>query len=352
MVWISLIFMVFGLKAAELPRFLTKHAPETLRYISMDGRYAYVQKKPGVLGFVSSFRSVDFISDTNRSDFLVKASRFKKRLAIEVIPNAHDEFNLLKRNRIFVVDYGNSVAREVGQGKAARLHLGDEWISYYDAYEKVIYLQNLVTQKKYDIRLSKKQNPFFVPEVEMLTANTVTYTDINEAGFAVFISFNLQAKSSTVIYRSPQTATRMELCQQDNYLAIGEFPYDGVNRGSKILHIKTNNAINLSGYTTVYNSVEQDIGNIVCLSESIFFVKTLNFDSQLNFKVTEAVKLDLRSQQVEAKSDLKHVNQLIEMDGRVLIPLRGEFLVVEGKNNLGEETLRSVPSREELQIDL
>lgn len=352
MAWISLFVFFISLHAAELPYFLTKHAPETLRFISMDGRYAYVQKKPGVLGLVSSFRSVDFLSVPNQSDFLVKASRFKKRLAIEVIPNAHDEYNLLKQHKIFVVDYGNSSPREVGQGRSARLHWGDEWISYYDAYEKTLRVQNLVTQKRYDIRLSKKANPFFVPDVEMVSSNTLIYTDINEAGFAAMISYNLITKSSNVVYRAPQTATRLELCQQENYIAIGEFPYDGVSRGSKILHIKTSNVINLAGYTTMYSSIEQDIGNIVCLPESIYFVKTMTQDKQLNFRVTEAVKLDLRSQQIEAKSDLKHVTQLIEMDGRVLIPLRGQFLVLEGKFNLGDDTLKSVPNKEELQIDI
>ena len=352
MAWISLIFLVLNIHAAELPRFLTKHAPETLRYISMDGRYAYIQKKPGVLSVVSSFRSVDFLTDTGNSSFSVKASRSKQRLAIEAIPNAHDEYNLIKNNRIFVVDYGNSVAREVGLGRSPKLHLKDEWISFYNGYSRTLHLQNLVTQKKFDIRLSPKSNPFFIPEVEMVSSTTLVYTDINEAGIAAVVTYNLSNQTSSINYRASQTATRLELCSNDSYIAIGEFPYDGVSRGSKILHIKTTSGVNLSGYTTVYSSVEQDVGNIVCLPESIYFVKTLNQNKELNLKVTEAVKLDLRSNEIQAKSNLKYVAQLIEMDGRVLIPLRGELYVLEGQNNLGEDVLRSTPNKEELQLDI
>lgn len=350
--WISLLLLSFSLNAAELPRFLTKHSPETLKFISMDGRYAYVQKKPGVLGLVSSFRSIDFLSEAQSNDFLVKSSRFKGRIAIESIPHTHEEMNLLKNHKIFVVDYGNTVTREIGKGRNAKLHFKDEWISFYDMLEKVIHIQNLVTQKKFEIKLSKKSNPFFIPDVEMISSRAVVYSDINEQGYAAMVSFDLQTLKSNIIYKSSQTATKIELCQQDDYIAMGEFPYEGVNRGSKIQIIDISEIVNLSGYKTIYSSVEQDLGNMVCLPASIYFVKTMNQDKELNYKVTEAVKLDLKTQNIEAKSSLKHVSQIVEMDGRVILPMRGEFFVLEGRSNLGDDTLKAVPTKEELQIDL
>ena len=201
MLWISLFLMAFTTFAVELPRFLTKHSPETLRYISMDGRYAYVQKKPGVLGLVSSFRSVDFLADSNSNDFLVKSSRYKLRLAIESIPNAHNELSLVKNHKVFVVDYGNSVAREVGLGRGSRLHLRDEWISYYNIIDKVIHIVNLITQKKYEIKLSRKGNPFFIPDVEMVSQRSILYTDINENGYSALVGFDLTTSKSNIIYK-------------------------------------------------------------------------------------------------------------------------------------------------------
>lgn len=349
MAWISLFFMIMSLQAAPLQKFLTKHSPETLRYISMDGRYAYVQKKPGVLGMVSSFRSVDFLSEANSNDFLVKSSNFRGRLAIESIPNAHTEMSLVKNHTIYVVDYGNTVTRPVGSGRNAKLHLRDEWITYYNIIDKVIHIQNLVTQKKYEIKLSKKANPFFIPDIVMVSAKTVAYTDINESGYAALVSYDLESLKSTVIYKSTQSATRLELCKSEDYLGLGEFPYDGVARGSKIQTIPISSSMNLASMTTIYSSIEQDIGNIICLPRSIYFVKTMNHDKVMNHKITEAVKLDVKTENVEAKSELKTVAQLIEMDGRVMIPFRGDFLVIEGTANIGNETLKA---KEELQIDI
>lgn len=350
MLWIN-IFLIFTLHAAELPRFLTKHSSETLRYISNDGRYAYVQKKPGVLGLISSFRSIDFLVDSNANEFFVKSSRFKNRLAIESIPYAHTELSLVKNHKIYVVDFGNSMAREVGVGRNSRLHLGDEWITYYDVIDRAIHVVNLLTQKNFKIKVSKKSNPFFIPEVEMVSSKSILYTDINEAGYAALVGYDLSTLKSNIIYKSSQNATRLELCQSEDYLGLGEFPYEGVLRGSKIQQVKLTGVVNLSGFTTLYSSVEQDIGNMICRPESIYFVKTLNQDRSLNFKVTEAVKLEIKTQKIEAKSNLKFVAQLIEMDGHILIPFRGDLFVLEGKNNLSEDILRAAPTKEELQID-
>ncbi len=353
MLWISILLFALSANAQkELPRFLTKHASDTLRFISMDGRYAYIKKKPGVLGFVSSFRSMDFLNEGQQNDFIVTGSRYKNRLAIESIPSPHAEMNLLKKHRIFVVDYGNSVSRLIGEGKNARLHLADEWMTFYDPLEKTIHIQNLLTQKKYEIKLSKKANPFFVPEVEMLAADLIYYTDINESGYSALVSYKLSTKQSKIIYKSSQSATRLEVCSGDDYLAVGEFPYDGVNRGSSIQYIKFQDIVGSAGLTSLYSSSEQDTGNMVCRPDSLYFIKTLNWDKELNYKVSEVVKLEIKTKKIEAKSNLKHVTQLIEMDGRVLIPMRGEFFVVEGSFNLGEDILKAVPTREELQIDL
>jgi hypothetical protein len=91
---------------------------------------------------------------------------------------------------------------------------------------------------------------------------------------------------------------------------------------------------------------------MICLPDHLYFVKTLSTDQQLNLKISEAVKLDLKSKRVETKSNLKSVSQIIEMDGRIMIPFRGAFYVIEGRANIGEDILKSVPTKEELQIDI
>jgi hypothetical protein len=355
MVWISLlILLTCSIWAAPLPQFLTKHSTEAIRFITMDGRYAYVKKRPGVLGMVSSFRSIDFASEAETSDFKVVSSRFKKRLVIEVIPSVHTEYNFYKKNKILLVDWGGSTTKEIGFGTNAKLHLQDEWLTYFDPIDRVVHIVNVVTQKRYQVTLAKKTNPYFRPDVEMITSENLVYTDINEAGLSAFISLNLATSASSVIYRSSQSGTRLELCQARDYLAIGEFPYEGVERNSQILHIPLSSTINLAGYTNIYSSSDQDLGNMICLDRAIYFVKTLSEDKKLGIKSTEAVRLDPATKALEVKSTLSNVSQLIEMDGRVLIPFRGDFYVVEGTSNLGTDQLKpTTPSlKEELPLDL
>lgn len=353
MVWISLILLSLNLYAKELPKFLTKHSLDSVRYITLDGRYAYLQKKPGVLGLVSSFRSTDFISENSSSDFLIKDSRFKRRLIIETIHDFQKEFNVFKNNKISVIDWGKTQVKGIGQGRGARLHMDDEWITYYDTMEKIITIQNILTQKKYQIKLPPKTSPYFQPEVEMVSADTVVYTDSNDKGFAAMIQYNLVTQKNTILYKSTQNGTRIELCQAKGYLGIGEFPYDDIARSSKIMQIQISGSTNLAGYSTIYNSTDSDLGNMLCTENSIYFIKTLTHLKKINHKVTEAVKLDLKTTKVQTVTDMGAVTQLTAMDGRILIPFRGDFHVLEGTANLTDDKLQSpTQGNEELPLEI
>jgi len=355
MVLISFIFLSLShLFASEiLPKFLTKQPLESLRFISMDGRYAYVQRRPGVLGLVSSFKNNDFITDSSRSNFLVSGSRFKQRLIVEVIPAAHIEFNVMKNHKIHVVDYGNYKPREISWGRNPKLHLQDEWLTYYDTNSRILFVENLLTTKKYKIALGVKAGSFHIPDAEMVSSDTLIYTDINESGFAGLIKYNLTSQKSTVLYKSALNATHMELCQDKGYLAIGEFPYEGVTRGSKIMLIKLSDTTNLAGFETIYTSNAQDLGQILCMEDSIYFVKTTKQHKRLNIKTTEAAQINLATQNLKIRTGFSNVTQLSEMDGRVLIPYRGEYYVLEGNANISEDKLKAIPDKkEELPLDI
>jgi hypothetical protein len=345
--------MAFAEKSSNPPKLLTKHAIDSIRYISMDGRFAYVKKRQGVLGIISYYRSVDFLSDAQGSDFIVHTSKSNVRTLIEIIPNTHTNFNFFKMNKILVAKYGETETKEVGKGMNAQLHLGDEWMSYYDPYLQIINIQNLVTQKKYQIRVSKKPNPFFAPDVFMINPEVVIYSDINEQGISAVLTYNLLTQKGSVIYKASQNGTGLELCHGTGYLAIGEFPYEGVNRGSQILKVKTTKSFNLASYETVYSSLDQDLGNMVCLDQAIYFVKTMNQHGRLGIKNTEAAKLNLKDNTVTVRTSLNYVTQLLEMDGRVMAPYRGDFYVIEGEFNLATDALKTAPNpNEELPFEI
>jgi hypothetical protein len=334
-------FLLFPKVYAEAPKLLTKHGVDSIRYISMDGRVAYVVKRPGVLALVGFFRSKDFLTDAQTSEFIVHASQDRVRTLIEIIPSAHSEYNLLKDHKILAAKYGDTATKEVGLGQKARLHLADEWMSYYRPKEKEIVIQNLITEKKYNILLSPKPTTFFSPEVAMINSETVIYTDVNDNGIAGVIAYNLKTTKSTIIFKATQNGTRMEICQGEGFLAIGEFPYDGVTRKSQILTVKTTTAANLSSYETLYSSLDQDLGNMACSARAVYFVKTLSQDKKIGLKKTEVAEAEVKSGKVKIRTDLSYVSHVLNMDGRILAPFRGEFYVLEGEANLATDKLKS-----------
>lgn len=346
MLLISLLLLSSLSYAQRLPQLLTKHAPETLRYISSDGNTAYVKKNNGVLGLVMGYRSSDFMSDKTYSDFLITDSFEKIRLAIEVIPEHHRTLDMNKLHHIYVTRKGQDKPIEIGQGRYPQLHLGDEWISFYRPNDQQIVLRNILTTKEYKISLSKKSNPFFFPYYAMTSSEYFVYTDINDRGLAQVNLLDLTTNKAQVLLRAGQPGTFFEVCQEKDYFAVGEFPYEGIQKGSRILTY-TRKGPKPSGYTTLYSTNDSDLGNMVCLKNSIYFVKTTSFDSTLVAKKTEAAKINLTDSKLEIKSNLENVTQIILMDGRVLLPFRENLFVLEGTSNIEVDTLQRIPNEGE-----
>jgi hypothetical protein len=351
MVLISLIF-IFQVHAKELEKFLTKFNTDTIRFIDQEGQYAYISKRPGSLSLVNNFKSEDFLFEGGESQILMKGSPSRQRLLIEVIPSAWGEFNLIKNRKISVIDLGSSKPRFIAEGLNPELHLNDEWISYFSPQSNKLHFVHLMSSRKFEIVLIKKTHPFFTPEVLMLSNRGVLYTDQDDKGFAILVSVDLQTQKKTIHYKSSQSAVRIELCQDENYIAVGEFPYDGVKRSSLISTLPTSEVMNLSNLTTVYKSQDGDLGHMICKKEYLYFIKTLKHEEKLNLKTTEVAKLNLQSQSTQAITHLNNVSQIIDMDGRIMVPFRGNYYVIEGKANIGMDQLKKMPEAKELELDI
>jgi len=346
MVLISLIFFTQLSWSKNLERFLTKYTTSNLRYISNNGRTVYIQKKPGVLSVINGYNSVDFLQEKEKSDFLVYTSTFKNKVAIESIPNVHTEFNLLKDHNIYVSNFGSSSVKMIGTGREARLHFNDEWISYFKSYDKKLILQNIITDKKFEFTLLNKMNPFFVPESTLLSSSNFLYTDINENGIAILVSHNLSSNVKTILFQSIQPGTRIELCNSKEFLAFGEFPYDGQERTSKIMMIKLGPEVNLAGYETIYSSTTHDTGNMTCTKDAVYFIKAVKGNEKLKIKSSDIFKINIVDQKEEQITNTGNINQIIEMDEKILVPFRGELLIAHGENNLVKDELKiSTPEK-------
>ncbi len=352
MALISLIFFCFLSQAKELNRFLTKYPADTLRYINEDGRTVYIQNRPGVLTVINGFNSFDIITESSNTDFLVNISSHKSKILIEGISNSHTEYNLLKNHQIFVAGLGKTSAKKIAEGRNARLHVSDEWVTYFDSYKKLIYVLNLVTDKKISINISNKNNPFFIPEVYMVNSSNILFTDIDENGISFLNSFNQNTKINTVLYKSTQSGTKLEICGNSDYISFGEFPFEGVTRQSKIMYLPLGAQTNLAGYETIYTSSDHDIGNMICKKESLFFIKSTQENEKTKVKTTDVFKLNLKDQKTTQITFNGGITQIIELDEKIIIPLRGELYLALGENNLVQDSLKSNKLSEEEELPL
>ena len=90
---------------------------------------------------------------------------------------------------------------------------------------------------------------------------------------------------------------------------------------------------------TIYRSTDNDIGNMLCQQDKIYFIKTLSENKRMNLKTTDVAEVILKTGAISMKSDLQKVTQIISVDGRVLIPFRDDYFVVDGEANLSQDRL-------------
>lgn len=327
----------------ELPKFAAKQSLDNIRFMTQDGRYTYAQKRSGALSMSTSFKTVDVLTNPPGTNYIITSSEARKKMVVEVESNWHQDLDLNKVNDIMVGPLGGSQFSKVGRGRFPRLHLDDEWLTWYDPKEKAVHVQFLrVPDRHHVIRLGKKTNSYFFPEVVMLNQETVLYSDVNDKGFSALLAWNIVEKKMTVVRKSEVSGTRLEMCRRGNMIVVGEFSYDDTNRGTTIMVQAWRDAPSLGGFSTIYRVSDNDLGQMVCGSGNrLWFVKTMSEDRKLNIRQTEATVMELPSGKITVKSDLEHVSNIIEMDGRILIPMREDVYVLEGNPGSGTDTLRS-----------
>ncbi len=327
----------------ELPKFAAKQSLENIRFMTQDGRYTYSQKRSGALSMSTSFKTVDVLTNPPGTNYAVTSSEARRKMVIEVEAQWHQDMDLNKVNDIMVGPFNGTQFSKVGRGRTPRLHLDDEWLTWFDPKEKVIHVQFLRTPDRHHvIRLGKKSNGFFFPEVVMLNPETILYSDVNDKGFSALLAWNLVEKKMTVVRKSEVSGTRLELCRRDNMIVMGEFSYDDTNRGTTIMVQAWKDSPSLGGFTTVYRVSDNDLGQMICGSNNrLWFVKTMSEDRKLNIRQTEAALMEMPSGRITVKSELERVTNLIDMDGRILLPLREDVFVLEGNPGSDSDTLKA-----------
>ena len=322
--------------SSKLPKLSTKQDVNNLRFLERKGKYTYYQRRSGSLMFATNFQVHEVIKGEVGTNYTITSSRTRKVLAVSANPNQFTFFDVVPSSDIYTVDYGKSEAKLLGRGYGPKLHLDDTWMSFYTKGERKLHFINAANPVlKFAIELPIKPNPYFSPTAVMLNEKDILYVDQNEKGIQGLLRLDRNTNQTKVIHKLDTPFQRLEICHSDKALFLGIFDLHAHNRGSAIL-TSSKSPIN---FRPLYTSEASDTGNIICDlgDDNIYFIKTLEDAT------SELVRLSPPAS-ISVLSDLKHVSQVINMDGKLMIPFRGDFFLPMDKSGdyIGIENLTNI----------
>lgn len=330
-----------------LVELLAKQATNNIRFISNDGKLTYYQKRSGQLLLSSNYKVYEILKGSLSNNYTIIATPARKKLVVMQNNNYHTFYSMRGLENIFIINFGQSFAREVGSGMSARLHNDDQWLSYYNPYNKIIYFEHTAnTALKYQIKINARKNPYFIPQVVMYNEDQVAYTDMNEEGVVGVFLFKRSSGKSELKYKLNSPFSRLELCYTGNDLFIGEFGLPLTGPGSVIKKLKPLDFENFKNVETIYTSSLNDPGNMNC-RENDFLYFSKNIGATNSKAVYEIVQFDLKEKKEKVLTYFKSVTQMIDMDGVFLINEKGKTFIVKGNNNFKFIDILAAPNKAE-----
>jgi len=333
---ILFIFILFASSAwgrSELPELATKQSIENIRFLSKNGTITIYQQRSGSLYLATNYKVFEIIKGNNETNYNVESSADRTNIIIEQDLTFHKNYSLLKNNKIFSLLKGDTSVKPVGEGRYPKLHLTDKWVSFYQPYKKELIFHQVDSELEFKIKLSNKLNPFFVPEVQMLSDNFIIYTDINKDGHTGLILYDRRAGKFDVILKVPDINRKLELCLNQENFFVAEI---GVNQNSQktIIYSMERPKIDMGKSTIIYESDFNDLGNLNCTYEKnyLYFVK--NMEKERQRTSYEVAKFNLKDKKVSIISDVMFATNYIDMDGNLLLPYQGTFYVLAGASDL------------------
>lgn len=328
--------------ASKLPEFATKQDVTNLRFISKDGKFTYYQRSNGEFLLSTNFAVTKVLQKNSGTQFEVTSSSSRKFVIVSSDENFHTFYSMKKNNSLSLIEFGKDKATDIGLGQNPKLHLNDEIVSFFDPYLKTITL--FETQYKRVIATIKtaiKTNPYFKPSVAFVDNSQIIYTDINSNGEQAILLLNRKDNKTKVILKAAAPTFKIEVCENQDHIFIGEFPYRNVD-GEVIISMVEKSKFDISKRTILYTSKSNDIGNIICDYEKgkISFIKDIGKEK------TELAEINISNKEIKILSDLDHVTSVINLDQRLLIPHYGKTYLVKGENNIPLIDTLEIPKKE------
>ncbi len=332
--FLIILFFIKSVHAvqSEFPELIAKQANENLRLLSSDGKFTYYQKRSGGLLFSTNYKVFEIIKSVPNTQYTLFSTRYKKKIAVSEYQNYNNYFTLRKLEKIYTVNYGEYSAKEIGMGISPQLHLDDNWLSYYDFFEKTLKFEHTINSAlKFKIKTSPKINPYYVPPVIMTDDNTAYYIDMNQSGMLGLVRFTKSTSKIEVLHSEKTPLKKMELIFCKGKIFIFSAGINKVNSGTSIYEIDPKIEFNKLE-KPIYSSLKDDIGQLTCSfdEQSLYFIKNTSTDN-INI-YTEIAELKLNNKEVATITNLKTISSLQMMDGSILTFDKGKILIIKGEN--------------------
>lgn len=323
-------------KRQKLPELATKQSIDSLRFISYNGKFTYYQRRTGQLNLSTNYRVDPILKGIPGANYLIFSSAARKKVIIEEDQHFHSFYGVRKLKKIYVSNYGTKEIKELGLGINPKLHLVDRWVSYYHPQLKTIFFSNLdFSTFKFKIQIKSYKNPYFIPQVIMPSDGEVYYTDLNAQGTPIIKYFDRKTNSSKLVYTGSGHQFKFELCLNREYVILGEFNRYNNDPSLNMISVMKKDAVDFSKRKIIYESPNKDFGNMICNlnNEDIFFLKNFTKEKSKKLRI-EVARLNIQTQKIKALSQVNFATQVINMDGRLILPYRGKFYLLLGENNL------------------
>ena len=328
----------------KLKPIITKQDITNLRFLSNDGRFSLYQRRSGSLLYSTNYKVTEIVKSSPGTHFTVIGSTERKKLLVEERNDYFRSFSLRQANNIYVLNYDGTGLRLFGKGQSPQLHLADTWLSFFDPSIKELQFINITNDTlQFSIKINNPFNPYFILQTIMLSEFKVLLTDLNSSGHSALLEFNRKDKKFSTLQKVDSHESKIEICNSDTSIFVA--------------HIGTNNSTNHSMVTQypfrpfsldngkiIYESRNNEIGNIVCnfSPQKIYLVQVTPTDTA-SFS-SEVVSVDLMSKKITTLSDINNATQILNLDGRLVTPFQGKFYMLEGTNNVFDDTLNTPPS--------
>lgn len=339
-------FLISGSLQAKivLPELLAKQAVSNIRFLSQDGKFTYYQKRSGSLLYSSNYKVVELLQGKVGTQYTVIGTEARKKIIVLQNQDFHNFYSIRANQKIFLINFGDTVLKEIGKGTTAALHLSDNWVSYYDNYTRLITFENTANSAlKFTIKLNNRINPYFTPQVIMSDEDTIYYTDLSETGAVGLLQFKRTTGKAEIIYKANSPMLKAEICLHKNSLVMGLF---GINysKDGTIISKASLPLVDFSKREAIYNSPTNDSGQLICdygKDNNITFIKNYGTNEKYT---TDLVDLNPNTKALTPLSEMKTISSAINMDGTILALDKGRYYIVKGTADYKNiDSLKSLP---------